>query len=121
MWYSGVVLVGWPITHEVMQALQDLPNDWDGALSFKDCTWPLSHKSYVSLATYVPLKFRQWHLGFKQPSVRRIVSILQGAEGRRAELVGYHPFSVTTANRRAVQEVRKKVKYTRVDYESPDE
>ncbi len=50
-----LVLEGWPLTSEVMSALQGLPQ-WPCALHIKDSQWPLEPDAYRTLAQYIPTR-----------------------------------------------------------------
>ncbi len=50
-----VQLVGWPLTREVMSALQGLPQ-WPCVLHIRDSQWPLEPDEYRTLAQYIPTR-----------------------------------------------------------------
>ncbi len=48
-------LVGWPLTREVMRALEGLPQ-WPCVLHIRDSQWPLEPDEYRTLAQYIPTR-----------------------------------------------------------------
>ncbi len=105
---TEVVLHKWPITHEVMHALQGLPA-WDAALTFQECKWPLAHPEYKQLATCVPTLYWKWNLGFQWPCVRRVESIIGGLESHRSP-ASLRDMTVTVQNRKAVRAVETRAR-----------
>ncbi len=58
---ATVVLRGWPMTHEALSALRELPH-WQCTLSFVECTWPLESVEYEQLAQHVPSTYTRWQV-----------------------------------------------------------
>ncbi len=80
----SVRLEDWPLTHEAMQALQNLPN-WNQWLDFSHAEWPLSSVEYRSLAQHVPVSYKVWWLGLRESS-SKVSEICAGLNERRAGL-----------------------------------
>ncbi len=93
---------------EVMQELQGLPK-WRRELTFESCTWPLKHAAYKELAEHVPTEYSLWDLGFTTPCIRRLESIMLGADQRRrADALVQGRLAIAVANGKAVRAVLRR-------------
>ncbi len=84
------VALGWLVmTHEVMVALQGLPN-WPGVLIIRNCIWPLPVLEYTQLGHCVPTSYTEWRVSCDQAVLE---SICVGINEHRARL-GARPLVV---------------------------
>ncbi len=92
-----VHLVGWPLTHAAMGALQLLP-DTDTvrySLDLGQCTWPLPADQYVALAQHVPTQCVSWSVGAVSQAL--VEQLAAGINERRVEVGGAVDITVALA------------------------
>ncbi len=94
-----VRLTGWPLTTEVMSALQGLPQ-WPGAeLDLSGCTWPLAPAEYTRLASTIPTGFALWEVRGELQAL--VTSIVCSVTERRRGL-GLAPLRLTVPQYKAM-------------------
>ncbi len=76
-----VALVGWPMTCEAMQVLQELPH-MGSTLDLSTCTFPLPASEYTQLARSVHFGYAEWQLG-ASCSVAVLCNVCMGIEQYR--------------------------------------
>ncbi len=77
-------LIGWPLTHETMQALKGLP-EWECGLDLRTCTWAISDPAaYMDLGRCVPTSYLVWCIPRDTPQPVR-TALYAGVNAHRAE------------------------------------